>query len=141
MSKRLPKLSPIDLLEKEGNDVFLLLDAVGPSHFGADQLYDMRETVKERLRQYDRWQRINWYLLSTALGWVFALTAAYVTQQKWMARMAFVMIALTFVLFVVSLVLLNMRYKSRGELSHTLQSIEDELYKRSAKRSSGARKN
>ncbi|MBK8969604.1 MAG: hypothetical protein R3D58_09430 [Saprospiraceae bacterium] len=138
MFSRKSKESPIERLEREANDDFLLLAELGPEYFGAEHLLELREQMHLRMAQFDRWRKLNMLIGATSAGWMVLGGVALVLGWPILARLAFGVMGLALLGFMAGVWLLKWKYESRGELEYTLRSIEDELRRRAALRGRSA---
>ena len=138
MLGRKSKESPIERLEREANDDFLLLAELGPEYFGAEHLLELREQMHLRMAQFDRWRKLNMLVGATSAGWMVLGGIAVVLGWPILARLAFSVMGLSLLGFMAGVWLLKWKYESRGELEYTLRSIEDELRRRAALRGRSA---
>lgn len=136
---RKPDEPSLDRLEREANDDFRLLADVGPEYFSAEHLVELRDRMRWRMAQFDRWSRLNLLTGATAAGWL--LLGGICAWAGWpvMAQMAFAVMSISILGFVAGAWLLKARYESRGELEYTLRTIEEELRRRAARRGRSAR--
>ena len=131
--------SPLERLEREGNDDFHLLAELGPAEFSADHLLELRQQAQDRLQRFDRMARLNVLFGVTSLGWLGLGGLAYQAQQ-WTLALGAVLLALALILaFIGGVIWLKLRFESRGELEHTVNSIEAELRRRVARTPSAGR--
>ena len=138
MLGRKSKESPIERLEREANDDFLLLAELGPEYFGAEHLLELREQMHLRMAQFDRWRKLNMLVGATSAGWMVLGGIAVVLGWPILARLAFSVMGVSLLGFMAGVWLLKWKYESRGELEYTLRSIEDELRRRAALRGRSA---
>lgn len=138
MLGRKSKESPIERLEREANDDFLLLAELGPEYFGAEHLLELREQMHLRMAQFDRWRKLNMLVGATSAGWMVLGGIAVVLGWPILGRLAFSVMGLSLLGFMAGVWLLKWKYESRGELEYTLRSIEDELRRRAALRGRSA---
>lgn len=124
--------SPLDRLEREANDDFLLLEEIGPTPFGTDHLLELREQIRQRLSFFDRRQRLAMLLGGTATGWIFLGLIAGRLGWFWLALLAVALASASLAGFAIVLISLKKRFESRGELEHTAREIETELRRRAA---------
>lgn len=125
-------------LEREGNDDFALLEEVGPVHFTADHLQEMRELISFRLAQFDKVNRLNmWFGASTVL-WVVGAFAGLALGYRIAILLACLGLVISLSAFVTGIVLLKVRFESRGNLEYTLSVIDEELRRRGTRKQSGA---
>lgn len=138
MQIRKSKESPLDRLEREANDDFRLLAELGPEYFGAEHLLELREQMRLRMSQFDRWRKLNTLVGATAAGWMLLGGLMLVFGLPILARVAFGIMVVSLLGFVAGVWLLKWKYESRGELEYTLRSIEEELRRRAALRGRSA---
>ncbi|MBK9337916.1 MAG: hypothetical protein IPM98_15765 [Lewinellaceae bacterium] len=131
--------SPLDRLEREANDDFLLLEELGPEYFGGSHLLELHERVRLRLAQFDRLRRLNTLVGATAAGWM--LLGVVLVLVGWItpARVAFAVMGVSLLGFLAGVWLLKWKFESRGELEFTLRTIEEELRRRAATKGRSAR--
>lgn len=120
----------LDRLEREANDDFGLLAELGPTDFGVEHLQELRHYMRLRLEQFDRWRKLNVMIGATAAGWFLLALAAYYIGQNILSLLALSAMSLALLGFLAGVFLLHRRFNSRGELEHTLHTIEDELRRR-----------
>ena len=135
---RKPKESPLDRLEREANDDFRLLAELGPEYFGAEHLLELREQMRLRMVQFDRWRKLNTLVGASAAGWMILGALALALNGAMIARLSFGLMFLSLLGFIAGVWLLKWKYESRGELEFTLRSIEEELRRRAAFRGRSA---
>lgn len=135
---RKPNESSLERLEREANDDFRLLADVGPEYFSAEHLLELRDRMRWRMAQFDRWRRLNVLTGATAAGWL--LLGGFAAWMGWsiIARLAFTVMGLSILGFVAGAWMLKVKYESRGELEYTLRTIEEELRRRAALRGRSA---
>ncbi len=131
--------SPLDRLEREANDDFLLLEDLGPEYFGGTHLLELHERMRLRMAQFDRLHRLNLLVGATAAGWMLLGAAFLLIGWPILARVAFAIMGIAILGFLAGVWLLKWKYESRGELEYTLRTIEDELRRRSALKGRSAR--
>ena len=131
--RRLP-MSSLDRLEREANNELRLLLDIGPEYFGVDHLLELREKAKLRIHIFTRRQRLALTLGGTATGWVFLGILFWMVHAPLFAVAAYIIAAVSFGVFLTMVVLQKWHFESRGELEHALQTIEEELLKRSPKK-------
>jgi multisubunit Na+/H+ antiporter MnhF subunit len=132
--------SGLDRLEREANNEFGLLAEFGPEVFGGTHLLEMSQTMRQRLRQFERLQRLNMLVGATALLWFAGAMIAIQLKHSLLAQISIFLMLLALVGFIAGVIFLKAKFESRGELEHTLDVIEEELRRRSARQGSGARK-
>ncbi len=130
--------SPLDRLEREANDDFHLLADLGPEYFSGEHLLELRERMRWRMVQFDRWQRLNTMIGATAAGWLLLGVLAMLVGWPLIGRLAFAVMAICLLGFLGGAWFLKWKYESRGELEYTLQTIEEELRRRAALRGRSA---
>lgn len=130
--------SPLDRLEREANDDFLLLAEVGPEYFGGEHLLELRESMRLRMARFDRLRRLNLLLGATAAGWMLLGGLAAFLGWPILARLALGVMAISLLGFLAGAWILKWKYESRGELEYTIQTIEEELRRRAARRGRSA---
>ena len=135
---RKSKESPLDRLEREANDDFLLLSELGPEYFGAQHLLELREQMRLRMEQFDRWRKLNMLLGVMAGGWAVLGLGFALAGWSIMTILAVTVTGLSLLGFVTGAWLLKWKYQSRGELEYTLRTIEEELRRRAALRGRSA---
>jgi hypothetical protein len=138
MLSRKSKESPLDRLEREANDDFLLLAELGPEYFGAEHLLELREQMHLRMAQFDRWRKLNTLVGATSVGWLAMGGLAAMLGWPILTGLALGIMGLSLLGFIVGVWLLKWKYESRGELEYTLLSIEEELRRRAALRGRSA---
>lgn len=126
--------SGLDRLEREANDEFRLLDDLGPREFSSEHLLELRGRAYERLRRFERLQRLNWMVLASGLGWLMLGLATAFYGYFLLARVAFALVFVTTAAFVAGLWMLQWKFESRGELEGSIRLIEDELRRRAGKK-------
>ncbi len=131
--------SPLDRLEREANDDFLLLEELGPEHFGGSHLLELHERVRLRLAQFDRLRRLNVLVGSTAAGWLVLGVVLVLADWLTPARVAFAVMGVSLLGFLAGVWLLKWKFESRGELEFALRTIEEELRRRAALKGRSAR--
>lgn len=131
---RRPPLSHLERLEQEGNDDFHLLAELGPEHFSAEHLAELRGAARERLELFDRRQRLAMLIGGTAAGWVFLGILTGYFGPAWLSVAAIVLAGISFFAFFGVILWQKHRFESRGELEHTLLMIEEELRRRASKK-------
>jgi len=131
--------SSLERLEREGNDDFRLLAELGPEDFGAEHLVELRDRMHWRLARFDRWRRFNLLIGATAAGWLLLGGFSAWAGEGILARLAFGVMMLSLLGFLVGAWMLKIKFESRGELEFTLRTIEDELRRRAAKLGRSAR--
>lgn len=134
MLQRKRQESSLDRLEREANNDFRLLADLGPAHFGTEHLLELREGLRLRLAQFARLQRLSLTIGATAGGWFLAGMAALRFHYNLLGQVALFGMILSIVGFIAGVVLLKARFESRGEIEHSLRSVEDELRRRGEKR-------
>ena len=127
-------LSPLERLEREGNDDFHLLAELGPGDFSAEHLLELRLRAGARLQRFDRLHRLNVLFGVTSLGWIGVGCPAYWAHHTVVCIFAFSIAVLMFLAFFTGIIWLKLRFESRGELEFTLQTLEDELRRRRVSR-------
>jgi hypothetical protein len=127
-------LSPLERLEREANDDFLLLSELGPAEFSAEHLLELRLRAGARLQRFDRLQRLNLLFGVTSLGWIGVGSLAYYSGHTVVGILAFAVATLMLLAFFAGVIYLKIRFESRGELEFTLHSIEEELRRRRVSR-------
>ncbi len=135
---RKSKESPLDRLEREANDDFLLLEELGPEYFGAQHLLELREQLRLRMEQFDRWRRLNTLLGATSAGWIVLGGLFFAFGWTIFASVALTIMGLSLLGFLAGFWLLKWKYQSRGELEFTLRTIEEELRRRATLRGRSA---
>jgi uncharacterized membrane protein YGL010W len=125
----------LEKIEREGNDDFRLLDAVGAHEFSTEHLIEMHYEARHRLEQFDRLHRAITLVGATSAGWILAFVGAYVAHWKWAAVGAAAGLVLSIFVFVAGLFWLALRFKNRGELDANVHAIETELTRRKYHRS------
>lgn len=135
---RKSKESPLERLEREANDDFLLLSELGPEYFGAQHLLELREQMHWRMEQFDRWRRLNMLLGVMAAGWLVLGAGFILFGWSILAVLAFSVMGLSLLGFLAGAWWLKWKYESRGELEYTLRTIEEELRRRAALRGRSA---
>lgn len=138
MLVRKPKESPLERLEREANDDFSLLAELGPEHFGAEHLLELRQRMQWRMAQFDRRRKLNLTLGATAAGWMLLGVAAMLLGWPLLGQLAFAVMGLSILGFLAGVWWLKWKYESRGELEYTLMTIEEELRRRAALRGRSA---
>lgn len=131
--------SPLDRLEREANDDFLLLEELGPEHFGGSHLLELHERVRLRLAQFDRLQRLNTLIGATSAGWLLLGVGCILMGWVTPARVAFAVMGVSLLGFLAGVWLLKWKFESRGELEFALRTIEEELRRRAVIRGRSAR--
>ncbi len=132
--------SGLDQLEREANNEFGLLAELGPELFGGAHLVEMSQTVRQRLRHFERLQRVNMIIGATAALWFIGAMVALQMNHSLLAQVGIFLMLLAIVGFIAGVIFLKAKFESRGELESTLDVIEEELRRRSARQGSGARK-
>lgn len=123
-------LTSFDELEKAGNDDLYLLDSVGPGEFPTEHLIELRDTVRTQLLDFKRRQRVNMIAGAIAAGWVCAFMAAYAYNNVWLALVSVIGLVFSLGACLAGIFLLRIHYKSLGELTHALITVEAELKRR-----------
>ncbi len=131
--------SPLDRLEREANDDFLLLEELGPEHFCGSHLLELHERVRLRLAQFDRLRRLNVLIGSTAAGWMVLGIVLLLAGWPTAARVSFAVMGISLLGFLAGVWLLKWKFESRGELEFALRTIEEELRRRAALKGRSAR--
>jgi hypothetical protein len=131
--KRKPSESGLERLEREGNDDFLLLEELGPRHFGFEHLLELREQIRERLQIFQRRQRLAMIIGACSSGWIFLAIMARHFDYMWLALAAYSAGALSLIAFLGIVVWQKKQFESKGELEYTRQVIEEELRRRAGK--------
>lgn len=135
---RKSKESPLERLEREANDDFLLLAELGPEYFGAQHLLELREQLRLQMAQLDRWRRFNRLLGVTAGGWMLLAGLFLVVKLSVMTTLAASVMGISFLGFLAGAWMLKWKYRSRIEMEFTLRTIEEELRRRAALRGRSA---
>lgn len=135
---RKPDDNSLDRLEREANDDFHLLDELGPEAFAVEHLIELRDRMHWRMAQFDRFRRLNLLIGATSAGWMLLGGGAVWAGWILVARIAFAVMGISLLGFVGGAWLLKFKFESRGELEHTLFTIEDELRRRAALRGRSA---
>ena len=123
-------MSTFEQLEREANDDFHLLESIGAKEFSTEHLLELHDQAHDRLKDYDRRNRINILIGCTVLGWVLAFFSAYAYQNVWLAIGAVLGLIFSLVACIAGVFLLTKQYKSRGDVEYSLRLIEIELKKR-----------
>ncbi|MFN0015042.1 MAG: hypothetical protein ACKVU2_10875 [Saprospiraceae bacterium] len=131
--------SPLDRLEREANDDFLLLEELGPELFGGSHLLELHERVRLRMAQFDRLRRLNVLAGSSAAGWFILGGILLMAGWPIPARVAFAVMGVSLLGFLAGAWLLKWKFESRGELEFALRTIEEELRRRAALKGRSAR--
>jgi len=119
-------------MEKEANDDLNLLVEVGPSHFSAEHLLELRQELREQIGTVERRQRLAMLLGATGAMWFLVAGLAWLLQWAWLLITAFVAMLFCMAGFTFLLLWKKGRPNTRlGELEYTLRTLEDELRKRS----------
>ncbi len=134
IGKSRQKLTPLERLEKEANDEFRLLNDVGPQHFSAEHLLELREQMRQNIRLFMRRQRLAMVLAGTGVGWVFMATLSGFLQFHYLSVAAYTVSSLCLTAFLVIVFWQKWRFNSKGELEYTMRCIEDELRRRAEKK-------
>jgi Flp pilus assembly protein TadB len=131
----LMRKSPPDFWEKmenEANDDLSLLVEVGPSHFSAEHLLELRQELREQIGTFGRRQRLSMLLGATGAAWFLVAVLAILLQWVWLLISAFVAMLFCMGGFTFILLWKKGRPKARlGELEYSLGALEEELRKRS----------
>ncbi len=123
-------MSTFEQLEREANDEFHLLESIGAKEFSTEHLLELHDQAHDRLKDYDRRNRINLLIGCTVLGWVVAFFCAYAYQNVWLAICAVLGLIFSLVACIAGIFLLTKQYKSRIDLEYSLRLIESELKNR-----------
>lgn len=134
IGKRRQKLTPLECLEKEANDEFRLLNDVGPQHFSAEHLLELREQMRQNIRLFLSRQRLAMVLAGTGVGWVFMAILSGFLQFHYLSIAAYTVSSLCLMAFLAIVFWQKWRFNSKGELEYTMRSIEDELRRRAEKK-------
>ena len=132
--KRRPQLTPLERLEEEANDEFRLLADVGPQHFSADHLLELRERMRQNILLFMRRQRLAMVLAGTGTGWLFMAFLSGFMQFRYLSMAAYGVASLSLTTFLAIVFWQKWRFNSKGELDYTMRSIEDELRRRAEKK-------
>ena len=135
---RKPNDSSLDRLEREANDDFHLLAELGPECFGVEHLIELRDRMHWRMARFDRLHRLNTLIGATGAGWLVLGGVAAWAGWPVMAQLGFAVMAVSLLSFLAGVWWLKLKFDSRGELEHTLFTIEDELRRRAALRGRSA---
>lgn len=134
IGKSRQKLTPLERLEIEANDEFRLLNDVGPQHFSAEHLLELREQMRLNIRLFMRRQRLAMVLAGTGTGWVFMAMLSGILQFHYLSIAAYIVSSLSLMAFLVVVFWQKWRFNSKGELDYTMRCIEDELRRRAEKK-------
>jgi hypothetical protein len=81
--------SGLDRLEREANDDFLLLEELGPGHFGFEHLIELREKNWEQLQVFQKRQKLAMVVGVCATGWIFLAIFARYLNYPWLTFAAY----------------------------------------------------
>lgn len=117
-------------LEREATDELRLLDELGPKQFSTDHLMELHTQVCARISVQQRLQKIALSVGIAGAGWLLLGMLASMLQYTLPAFVAFVLSSLCLLTFLGTLIYSVRKYQTKGHLSHTRLSIEDELRSR-----------
>jgi hypothetical protein len=123
--------SELERLEREGNDDFHLLDAVGATAFSTEHLLEMRQQARHDLERHDRIMRLLMLIGGTSAGWVMGIFGAKLAEWFWVMVAAVIGLVLTMIVFLTGLVWMYVKLRRRGLIESDLDAIETELRRRS----------
>jgi len=133
MFRRTPPSDPLESLEREANDDFRMLEELGPSHFGAEHLLELREQARKRLLLFNRRLKLTMTLGACAIGWIFLAMLAKSLGYTWIAFGALGLGSGSFMGFFYVVFQQKRRFESKGALEYTQRVIEEELQRRAGK--------
>ena len=130
---RLP-LNSLDRLEKEANDDFQLLAELGPGWFGSEHLLELRRETFNKIELFEKRLKLAMLLGATGVAWAFLAFLASAFDKTILSLIAYALAGISFGVFFGMLVWQKRKFESKGELDYTIQMIEEELRRRTPKK-------